>query len=278
MVQWINNAKFHKNLKGGMAMHVGVSTACLYPLELEKSLDILQSLGFHTYECFFNTFSELNSAYLQSFQRKLKQFDSHVCSIHPFFSGFESFMLFSEYKRRFWDTLEFYKSFFEAAQFLSAKYCVIHGDKKTVISEEEYFSRFYTMVECGKKFGISVVQENVNLFRSADPGFILRMKKALGKDAKFVLDVKQAVRAGLDPYDVLNAMGENVVHVHISDNLPGKDCLLPGKGQMDFVRLRRRLEELHFQGDFIVELYRHNFHEPSELMEAAKFLEPLLYP
>ena len=130
-------------------------------------------------------------------------------------------MLFSEYKRRFWDTLEFYKSFFEAAQFLGAKYCVIHGDKKTVISEEEYFSRFYTMVECGKEFGISVVQENVNLFRSADPGFILRMKKALGKDAKFVLDVKPvsythlliAEKTGKEPLEVFEQAMENCMPV-----------------------------------------------------------------
>lgn len=258
-------------------MRVGVSTACLYPLELEKSLAALQPLGFRTYECFFNTFSELKKDYLSTFRTMLEQFGSRVCSVHPFFSGFESFLLFSEYKRRFWDTLELYKSFFEAAQYLGAQYCVIHGDKKDIISEEEYFSRFYTMVECGKQFGVTVIQENVNLFRSANPDFILRMKKALGENAKFVFDVKQAVRAGWDPYDILNAMGENVVHVHISDNLPGQDCLLPGKGQMEFSRLRRRLDELHFHGDFIVELYRHNFKEPSELYDAAEFLEPILF-
>lgn len=259
-------------------MRVGVSTACLYPMELEKSLETLLGLGFQTYECFFNTFSELKKEYLLQFRKRLEETGSNVCSVHPFFSGFEHYLLFSSYKRRFWDSLEFYKSYLEAAQFLGAKYCVIHGDNRSVIPEEEYFSRFYTIVECGKTFGITVVQENVNLFRSANPDFILRMRKALGKDAKFVFDIKQAVRAGWEPMEVLDAMGENVVHIHVSDNLPGEDCLLPGTGRMDFAKLRARLDALNYQGEFMIELYRHNFGEPSDLWNAAQYLEPILFP
>ncbi len=259
-------------------MYTGVSTACLYPLELEKSLALLQDLGFRTFECFVNTFSELKMDYLRQFRRQLEEKQSRVCALHPFSSGYEPFLLFSDYKRRFWDTLEQYKSFFEAAAFLGAKLFVIHGDRKRIISEEEYFSRFYALNQCAKRFGVTLAQENVNQFRSSDPDFILRMRRALGGEARFVLDLKQAVRAGWSPFALLEAMGEGLAHIHMSDHLPGEDCLLPGCGQMDYRQLRKRLCALGYRGEFVLELYRSNFKDPIELAQGAAYLEPILFP
>ena len=38
---------------------IGISTACLYPLETENALDRLLQLGFRRFEVFLNSFSEL---------------------------------------------------------------------------------------------------------------------------------------------------------------------------------------------------------------------------
>ncbi len=52
------------------------------------------------------------------------------------------------------------------------------------------------------------LRKNVNAFRSQDCGFIRNMREYLKEDASFVLDVKQAVRSGRDPYEMCEAMGK----------------------------------------------------------------------
>ena len=86
-------------------------------------------------------------------------------------------------------------------------------------------------------------------------------------------DVKQAVRAEQDPYEMCEAMGKNLVHIHINDNRPGRDCLLPGRGEMDYARLLSILRENHYRGDFIIEVYRKDFAQISELADAYRFLQ-----
>lgn len=253
-------------------MRSGISTACLYPMELEKALPTLLSMDFHLFEIFINTFSEMKPDYIANLKRMIDDTGSSVKSIHPFTSGFESFLLFTDYDRRFQDGLDFYKRYFETANLLGAKILVLHGqrsDKRSRVTEELYFDHYGRLFELGKTFGITVAQENVNLFRSEDPEFIVRMRENLKEECAFVLDVKQAVRAGKDPIAMCAAMGENLVHVHINDNDRNSDCLLPGFGTMDFNVLKNQLEGFGFAGDLIIEVYRRSFTDLKEL-EAAK--------
>lgn len=261
-------------------MRSGISTACLYPMNLEQALSTLIGIDFHLFEVFINTSSELKPGYLRELKQMTEESGSCVKSIHPFTSGFESFLLFSDYERRFNDGLEFYKQYFQAANLLDAKILVLHGqrnDKRSRISENEYFEHYARLFELGKSFGVTVAQENVNLFRSDDPKFITRMREYLRDECAFVLDIKQAVRGGEDPFEMCAAMGERLVHVHINDNKPGNDCLLPGKGIMDFDALTRMMLDYHYAGDLIVEVYRRDFKDVEELTHAKKVVESLIY-
>ena len=260
-------------------MHSGISTACLYPMELEKALPALISMDFHMFEVFINTISELRPKFIRELKKMIDESGSTVKSIHPFTSGFESFLLFSDYDRRFNDGLDFYKWYFHAANMLGAKILVLHGqrnDKRSRISETEYFEHYARLFELGNSFGITVAQENVNLFRSEDPLFISRMKKYLDGKCAFVLDIKQAVRAGKDPFAMCDAMGDRLVHVHINDNMPGKDCLLPGRGDMDYNLLKQKLQNFGYNGDLIIEVYRKNFIEMNELKIAKNVVDALV--
>ena len=116
------------------------------------------------------------------------------------------------------------------------------------------------MYELGQQFGITVAQENVNGFRSANPAFIRRMREQLQNRCAFVFDVKQAVRAGFDPYDMCDAMGKNLIHVHIYDNAPPQDCL----------------QQQDYHGSFIIEVYRRNFEQLEELNSSAMYLNEKL--
>ncbi|HBN81048.1 MAG TPA: sugar phosphate isomerase/epimerase [Ruminococcaceae bacterium] len=235
-------------------------------------------MGFRLFEIFFNTWGELKPAYLKRIKQILDSGNAGVKSIHPFTSGFESMMFFSDYDSRFRDSLDFYRHYFEAAAYLGAGILVLHGQREYLhgkITEEEYFDRYARLYEAGKQEGILVAQENVNRFRSEDPGFIRRMRRSLSGECCFVFDVKQAVRAGFDPYDMCDAMGEDIVHVHLNDNLPGSDCLLPGTGMMDFRRLKRQLTDYGYSGDLIIEVYRSSFRRPESLLQAKKFVDEL---
>ena len=261
-------------------MRSGISTACLYPLEPENALPVLTGMGFRIFEIFINTFSELKTEYLAGLKKIIDDSGSSVKSIHPFTSGFESFLLFSDYERRFQDGLELYKRYFDAANLLGAKILVLHGqraEKQSRISEQEYFEHYARLFALGQTFGITVAQENVNLFRSDDPGFISRMRKYLKDGCAFVLDIKQAVRAGKDPFEICDAMGESIVHVHLNDNCPESDCLLPGSGTMDFGLLMQKLQGFGYDGDLIIEVYRNSFSDLKELEKAKKVTEKLLF-
>lgn len=260
-------------------MRSGISTACLYPLELEKALPALISMKFQLFEIFINTFSELTDEYILGLKQMLEEGAGTVKSIHPFTSGFESFLLFSDYERRFQDGLEFYKKYFHAANLLGAQILVLHGqrnDKRSRITEETYFENYARLYSLGKTFGVTVAQENVNLFRSNDPEFILRMKEYLHGECAFVWDIKQAVRGGVDPYEMCDAMGDRIVHVHLNDNKPGDDCLLPGFGEMDYNFLKQKLMHYGYNGDLIIEVYRRSFDSFQELEESKRIVDALV--
>ncbi len=260
-------------------MKAGISTACLYPMLLEDAFSTLLKLGFREFEVFFNTFRELKPGFVRDLRLRADDTGSHIQSVHPFTSGYESFLLFSDYERRFLDGLEFYKRYFEVCNLLGAKILVLHGKRNDRCSQgpdEQYFDRYEQLYQLGKKFGVTVAQENVNQFLSDQPDFIARMRQACGRDCAFVLDIKQAVRGGQDPLRLCTAMGKQIIHVHINDNRSDSDCLLPGCGTMDYPALVRMLRSFHFDGDLIIEVYRKNFSQLQELLSAKQTVEKLI--
>lgn len=261
-------------------MQAGISTACLYPMLLEESFARLISLGFRCFEVFVNTDSELQEPYVGRIRQMADSSGSVIRSVHPFTSGFENFLLFSEYKRRYLDGLEYYKRYFHACNLLGADILVLHGRRcdKRSISDEEFFERYAQLFALGRSFGVTVAQENVNLYCSDDPSFLRSMRRACGHECAFVLDIKQAVRGGSDPYAIGAAMGERIVHVHINDNSPASDCLLPGFGRMDYTKLMSMLRGFGFNGSLIIEVYRKSFGFQNEILEAQKVVERLAAP
>ena len=62
-------------IKDSICKMIGVSTACLYPLETEKAFEYLAKNGIKNTEIFFNTDSELTP----SFVSELKQIGRASC-------------------------------------------------------------------------------------------------------------------------------------------------------------------------------------------------------
>ncbi len=262
-------------------MQTGISTGCLYPSLTENTIATLTDLGFRVFETFFSSFSELEPDYLDRVRYFLEKHGARVSSLHPFTSSLESSLLFSAYERRFRDGVNFYDLFFRSAQRVGAKKVILHGMTTAYASslpDEEYFRRFAILQKRAACYDVTLLQENVRLFRSSDPSFLERMRTAIPEQAAFVLDVKQALLSGFDPVTVAQAMGDRLRHIHISSVDENNRCVLPPFGRYDCRTLLTYLREQHYDGDLIIEVYRSSFREPEELVQARHYLEGLIFP
>ncbi len=258
-------------------MKVGVSTACLYPMLTERSISTLIDMGIKEFEVFFNTSSELEPSYIKDIAKEIKRSGGTVYSIHPYSSQMEPFMFFSDYERRFTDMLDTYKQYFYAANKMDASVVVLHGDRLPGhVPDGKYIERFLKIAECGEKMGVTLAQENVNLHRSQNPDFLLKMKNQLGKYGKFVFDIKQSIRSGYDPYDFMDKIGDSIVHIHCNDNSAMRDCMLPGRGSMDYFRMKNILDKYNNSPTWVIEVYRRDFERITELRDSVDYLNGFL--
>lgn len=265
------------NTLGGDYMQAGVSSACLYPEILEDSIESLAKLGIKNMELFVNSDCELTTTYITEVKHILDFYGSSCRSIHPFTAPIEPMLFFSAYERRVQDGIEYYKKYFNAMNILGAKILVLHGNKSIVPVEESlYFDRFYRLYSAGKQFGVTVAQENVARCQCNNIPFIQHMIQQLGKDANFVIDLKQAIRSNLDVFEVFDTVKDNLAHVHISDSNQYKDCLPLGKGTFDIPKLIDTLKSYSFNGYIMVELYRNNFKSVKDLNESYIYLSDII--
>ncbi|MDE6501611.1 MAG: sugar phosphate isomerase/epimerase [Ruminococcus sp.] len=260
-------------------MIAGVSTACLYPQPLEESLYSLAVNGISCTEIFINTHSELKKSFSHNISQLLKRFDVKCISVHPFTCEIETMMFFSEYERRIDDILEYYKLYFDFMNTVGAKVFVFHGGKNGSGKNKDFFcERYSRLYRLGKTFGITTALENVVRCRSASSAFVKEVADMLGNEFAFVLDTKQAVRAGENPLSFLDSAGKNTVHVHISDSGELGDCLPIGKGRFRFRQFFEKLNSFNPDCSVILELYRSGFGSISELVSCYNILEKMLAP
>lgn len=250
-------------------MEIGMSSSCLYPLLTEKSLEKLGENSVKTAEIFFNALCELDPEFIKELKGIKDRFGMEIVSVHPTFSLAESFVYFSSYKRRYDEGIDTYKRYAEIVCELGGKYVVMHGGKPNkALDNRQYFDRFGEMSRMLKAEGATLLQENVVNFRAGSLKTLSDMADYLGGDAAFCLDIKQSYRGGYSPFDVLDVLGDKVMHLHISDNLlPEKDCLLPYDGNFDFEAFFDKAKEVGFKGDAIVEVYSDSYESENRLFE-----------
>lgn len=254
-------------------MDFGISSACFYPLETEKSFKMIGEMGIKKAEIFFNSASELSGPFFSEILSVKENYGIDVVSVHPGTSACEPLFFFSDYERRFYEMLEFYKRYFEVCEKLDSKIFVMHGMRKfKQIPVEQYCERFLKICLAGKDYGVNVSQENVHGFVSGDVSYLKEMKKYLKDDFHLVFDVKQMRRCGYTHDDFLNEFSDNIINVHISDGTKEKDCLPPGVGDYDLKGLLEKLKNNSYDGCCLIELYRENYADYSQLKKSYEYL------
>lgn len=259
-----------------MEERLGVSSACYYPLETEKSLEITGEYGFRNTELFLNSPSELEDSFVDELRRIRDKYEMNIVSVHPFQSFAESFYLFSSYERRWHDILPLYDRMFKVTSMLGADIFVFHGAKiPGSIDDEEYCKRFHQLIKMGGEYGVRVCHENVVHHRGENPGYLRNMGDYIGDDFKLVFDTKQAFRAGYCYEDFFKELSERIIHIHISDRNSEKDCIPPMTGEFDFARFFERTEEIGYSGKFIIELYNWSYSDYNEIRKSYDDLQKL---
>ncbi|MGE5628490.1 MAG: sugar phosphate isomerase/epimerase family protein [Solirubrobacterales bacterium] len=260
-------------------MKIGLSSACFYPeLLTENSIEFINMIGFNSGEIFLNTISEYEEDYIKKLNEEKEKYEFNVESVHCFSSALEPY-LFEGYKRRRQDMFKYFKQVCRAAKILGAKYYTFHGmrkldnysiDKK--FTAEIYDKLNYTALE----EGVILAQENVCWCMSSDIDYLNMLKEECRYPVKFTLDIKQAYRAGVNLEKYVETMGNDIVNVHINDRDEHNTCLLPGKGSVDYDSLIKQLKGFGYKGNMIIEVYKDNFKENWELIDARDFLNKKL--
>lgn len=255
---------------------LGISSACFYPDETLDAVKLCTELGFRNVEIFMNSFSELEEPYLKELSAVCRSSGAKIVSLHPFTSGYEYMLFFSAYRKRAADSCGFYRRYFQAAAYLGAELVVFHGDsvRAPFVGMDRYCEAYSLLAETAKSEGVTLAHENVSSARGGDPAFMRELRARIG-DISFVFDVKQALRAGHEPFEMIDAMGDRIKHVHINDWSYSNDgsredgCRLPGEGDLDLASIISRIEATSFSGHYMIEVYRKNYNTPSDLQRAA---------
>lgn len=260
-------------------MDIGLSSACFYPLETEKSLIRAGEAGAKTVEVFMNAHSEFLPEYLKELAKIRDNYGMKIASVHTMGSFTESYHLFSSYNRRYYEARETsFKRHFDVMHALDAEILVMHGIKKPgSITDEEYFERFGYLTRMGKAEGLKICQENVVHYRSESPDFLASMGEYIGDDFNMVFDIKQSVRTGINPFEFAEKLHKYIRHIHISDHNAEKDCFVPCKnGTFDFKKFFELMKKHDYKGDYIIELYENGYENDKELTFAMNELKKLL--
>lgn len=238
-------------------MKLGMSSAAFYgQMETEDQAALLRDFPVEVCEIFLETHSEYTAAFGALVKERLAGL---AClSVHPKGTQFEQ-DLFGRSHRQAQDALRTFRGVCEAGQAMGARYYVFHGPfavsgrvRPGAIFEVE--KRVTGLRAIARAHGLELLWENVSWCAMQRPEDV-REIAALFPDLGFVLDVKQAMRAGVEPIGMVEAMGGRIRHVHALDrDAEGRLCL-PGEGTVDWRALMGALRAQGYDGAVILEPY-----------------------
>ena len=228
-------------------------------------------------EVFLETFSEYTANFGALVRGKMGILP--CSSVHPIGTQFEPH-LFSRYERQVEDAFRIFEGVCRAGEALGAQYYVLHGPfgvhspmhPGRVFRLQETFERMQRMAAA---HGLKVLWENVYWCTVKTAQDVQEMRRLL-PEAEFVLDVKQAFRAGSTPEEMIGAMEGRIRHVHLMDADENGRICLPGQGRIDFAQLGRRLRDAGFDGTAVLEPYTQQPEDEDALRASLSHLRECL--
>lgn len=255
-------------------MTVGMTSAAFYGHgETEDQAAMLRNYPLDVCELFLQTNSEYSAAFGALARAKLAGLP--CVSVHPKGTQFE-LDLFGRSARQTADALAVFRRVCETGQVLGASYYVFHGPFSVsgplnIRNIHELPERLALLRRVAAEYSLELLWENVSWCALRGPEDVAALS-AVTPDIGFVLDIKQARRAGVDPFDLVHSMGGRIRHVHALDcDARGRLCL-PGQGVTDWRALLCALRAEGFDGAVILEPYEFLARDPEALRRSLDFL------
>ena len=255
-------------------MRIGLSSAAFYGRgETEDQAAMLQDYPAQSCEVFLQTQSEYSAAFGCLVRERLGGLPCQ--SVHPKGTQFEQ-DLFGRSRRQVEDSMRLFTGVCEAGEALGARYYVFHGPfgVHAPLLPERIHALQPTMARMqaiAAAHGLEVLWENVHWCAVKNPRDVRAVRELL-PEMGFVLDVKQAWHGGVDPFDMLEAMGEKLRHVHVLDWTAEGELCLPGQGCMDWRRFMAELRKLGFTGDVMLEPYERHTRDSVQVCRSLEML------
>ncbi|MGN0812229.1 MAG: sugar phosphate isomerase/epimerase family protein [Candidatus Coproplasma sp.] len=259
-------------------MKIGISTATLFPqLPSEESAQQIKQLGASVAEIFFSSFYEYRPEFSKALAPLIDGLE--INSVHSMPLNFEC-NLFNASRRVRGDGYYWLDQLARSAQLLKCKNYTFHGFARVGGSRGEDLGFIGETIAQAYNFvagyGVNLCLENTAHYAYNRPGFFTAVREKC-PNIYGVFDIKQARKSGY-PYTMyLKELEGAIAYVHITDiNADGKLCL-PGEGITDFELLFKQLRDCGFDGNVLIENYRRDFEEISELKKSLEFLTELAY-
>ena len=261
-------------------MRLGLTSAAFYGrFETEDCAAHLRTFPLETCEVFLETPSEYGGDFGRLVREKLGGL--HCTTVHPLGTQFEQ-QLFGRSLRQVEDAFRLFTGVCDAGRALGAQYYVFHGPfgvhaplkPERIHRLPETFRR---MQEIAAARGMTVLWENVHWCALRGPEEVRTLIEML-PEISFVLDTKQAHRAGCRPEELLAAMGSRVRHVHALDIAADGSLCLPGEGSIDWPGLLAQLRSQGFDGSVILEPYDYLARDEAALRRSLSYLTGILQP
>ena len=252
-------------------MKTGISTASLYlRQEIEQAVVTIRELGADCVEVFYNTFYE----YRPEFSQKLDVKGIEVSSVHVNTHHIEH-SLFNPSRRVRGDAYYWLDQVMRSAQILGCKAYTFHGKVGKEQNLDEAADYIRGAVEFCARYGVNLCLENVSWSTYHKPKIFSVLKERI-PSLSGVFDIKQAHRSGYPYKEYIEDMKGSISHVHLSDmDKNGKMCL-PGKGVYNFKEILTRLKDAGFDGNILIEVYKDDFSDLSELKASLEYLNEII--
>lgn len=259
-------------------MRIGLSCAAFYGQgETEDGAARVREFPVDCCEVFVQTPSEYCATFGRLVRNRLG--DLPCVAIHPLGTQFEQ-QLFGKSTRQVEDAFHLFTGVCDAGRELGAAYYVFHGPfgvhaplkPERIPRLQEVWAR---MQEIACERGLTVLWENVHWCALRGPEEARTLIRLL-PEVQFVLDTKQAHRAGFTPEEMIRVMGGRVRHVHALDVAADGSLCLPGLGMIDWTELSQQLKTEGFDGAVMLEPYDYLARDEAALAASLRFMKASL--
>lgn len=264
----------------------GISTASFFDtLMVEDAPKLFREWGVRYAEYYLNSYCEYDPVFIDRLAKETEDAGIRVVGVHPMSLQYEP-LLFTPHPRQRADALKAYELVLRAGERLRADHYVMHGPVvlngvAKNLQLERLAPIFDTLSDMAEDHGLHLTLENVSYSIMPTPEIGLAIRSLIQRPLYHTLDIKQAIRAGVDPLAFVDAFGEWILAVHACDcDLSGKTprYCLPPSGGYDFKALVDALQEKGFSGTVLLEAYSDMYRDKSELKDAYLALKQMINP